>query len=291
MISKDTFFSKKQTINFNGRLIDLSSPLVMGILNLSDDSFYAGSRYSGESEIIRRCEEILSEGGTIIDVGACSSRPGAHQISKEEELVRLTAGLEVIRKKFPDVLVSVDTFRSVVARTVVETYGVHMINDISAGQMDDAMLATIGSLKVPYIAMHMKGTMETMHQQTSYNHIVRDIISYFSKVIEQSRQNNIMDIIIDPGFGFSKTVEQNYELLAHLDSFRIFEVPILVGLSRKSMIYKLLAQTPEDALPGTITVNTLALLKGASILRVHDVKEAMASIKILKAYQTDYTQY
>lgn len=284
MISKDTFFSKKQTINFRGRLVNISSPIVMGILNLTPDSFYEGSRFQRESEILKRCEQIISEGGTIIDIGAYSTRPGASNISEEDELSRLNSGLKVIRKEFPDVIISVDTFRSEIARKVIEEYNIQMINDISAGKLDTAMMKTVGDLKTPYIAMHMIGNPQNMMDNTTYNHIIRDMISYFSKVIDTAKQCNIKDIIIDPGFGFSKTMDQNYQVLSSLDSFRIFEVPVLVGLSRKSMIYKFLDQTSEEALPGTITANTLALLKGASILRVHDVKQTMATIKVVNAF-------
>ena len=288
MISKDTFFSKKRTLNFRGTLFDLSSPVVMGILNITPNSFYDGGRYTSETEILKRCEAILSEGASIIDLGAYSSRPKAESISEEEELSRLVPALKSIRKEFPNAFISVDTFRSEIARKVVCDFAVQMINDISAGQMDTAMIETIASLKVPYIMMHIKGTPQTMQQQTDYSNLILDILHYFAEKTEKARQLGIHDIILDPGFGFGKTIEQNYQLLSKLDEFRIFELPIMVGISRKSMIYKTLESTPERALAGTITANTLAILKGADILRVHDVKEAVDTIKIVKAYKNSY---
>jgi dihydropteroate synthase len=285
MISKDTFFSKKRTLNFGGTLFDLSSPVVMGILNITCDSFYDGGRYTTEIEILKRCETILSEGASIIDVGAYSSRPGSENISEREEHSKLTTALKFIRREFPGAFISVDTYRSGIVRSVVNDFGIHMINDISAGDMDAEMFEVIAGLQIPYIMMHMKGTPQTMQQQTNYEHLIRDIIRYFADKTERARQFGIHDVILDPGFGFGKTTEQNYQLLSGLDEFRVFELPIVVGISRKSMIYKTLETTPENALAGTIAANTLALLKGADILRVHDVKEAMDTIKVLKAYK------
>jgi dihydropteroate synthase len=288
MISKDTFFSKKRTLNLSGTLHELSSPAVMGIINLTPDSFYDGGQYNSDTDVLNRCEAILSEGGTIIDIGAYSSRPGAEHIPEEEELGRLAPVLKLIRNKFPDALISVDTFRSGIARTVVQDYGVQIINDISAGEMDDNMLETIANLKVPYVMMHMKGTPQTMQQQTEYQNIIKEILKFFAVKVDKAKKLGIHDIIIDPGFGFGKNQEQNYLLLSRLSELRIFELPILVGVSRKSMIHKLLNSGPDQALAGTIAANTLALLNGANILRVHDVKEAVDSIKIVNAYKNSY---
>jgi len=288
MISKDTFFSKKRTINFRGTLFDLSSPIVMGIINITPDSFYKGSRTTSDNEIINRCDQIVSEGAQIIDIGAYSSKPGAEIISEDEELARLIPALTIVRKKFPDVLVSVDTFRSGVAQKVIQDFEVQLINDISAGDMDKQMFTTIAKHKVPYVMMHMKGNPQTMQQNTDYKNFIKDIIQYFTGRIDLAKDAGITDIIIDPGFGFGKTVDQNYELLNRLDEFRIFELPILVGLSRKSMIYKIIEGDAEGSLTGTIATNTIALLGGANILRVHDVKEAMDTIKIVSAYKNSY---
>ena len=288
MISKDTFFSKKRTLNFRGTLFDLSSPVVMGILNITPDSFYDGGRYTTESEILKRCENILSGGASIIDIGAYSSRPGAENISEEEELNRLVTALQYIRKEFQEAFISVDTFRSGIAQKVVNNFNVQMINDISAGLMDTAMLETIAALKVPYVMMHMKGTPQNMQQQTTYKHLIRDILHYFAERTEKARQTGIQDLIIDPGFGFSKTSEHSFQLLSGLDEFRILELPVMVGLSRKSFISKAIDSTPEHALAGTIAANTIALQKGADILRVHDVKEAVDTIKVVQAYKNSY---
>ena len=285
MISKDTFFSKKRTLNFAGTLYELSSPMVMGILNITPDSFYGGSRHTTDTAILKRCECILSEGGTIIDIGAYSSRPGAEDISEELELNRLLSALTLIRKEFSNALLSVDTFRSNVAKVTVQDFGVQMINDISAGDLDENMLETIANLKVPYVMMHMKGNPQSMQQQTEYQNLIKDILSYFADKVAKAKKAGIHDIIIDPGLGFGKTLEQNYLLLSRLSELRIFELPVLAGLSRKSMIYKLLDTTPDNALAGTISLNTLALLNGADILRVHDVKEAIDTVKIVNAYK------
>lgn len=288
MISKDTFFSKKRTLNLSGTIVELSSPLVMGILNITPDSFYEGGRHTSDTDILKRCENILSEGGSIIDIGAYSSRPGAEHISQEEELNRLLPALTLVRKEFPDALISVDTFRSAVANAVVKDFGVNIINDISAGDLDELMFETVASVKVPYIMMHMKGNPQTMQQQANYTNLIKDILRYFSIKVEKARKAGIHDIIIDPGFGFGKTQEQNYQLLARLNEFRIFELPVLVGISRKSMVYKLLETTADNALAGTIALNTLAILNGADILRVHDVKEAIDTVKIVNAYKNSY---
>ena len=273
-------------INVNGRLMDLSEPQVMGILNVTPDSFYAGSRSETEKDIVQRLHQIIDEGASIIDIGGYSSRPNAEHISAEEEMNRLRNGLEIIRKHSPNAVVSVDTFRADVAKMCVEEYGVAIINDISAGQMDEQMFPTIAKLGVPYIIMHMKGTPQNMQVSPKYDHFLKEIFYYFSEKVQKLRDLGVKDIIIDPGFGFGKTLEHNYELMNHLEEFSLFELPLLVGVSRKSMIYKLLGSTPEEALNGTTALHTIALLKGANILRVHDVKEAVESIKIVQKMNT-----
>lgn len=269
-------------INANGRLMDLSEPQVMGILNVTPDSFYAGSRGVTERYILDRLEQITDEEASIVDIGAYSSRPGAQEVSVEEEMERLRAGLEVIREHRPDAIVSVDTFRADVAKMCVEEYGVAIINDISAGNMDASMFRTVAQLGVPYIIMHMQGTPQNMQTNPHYDNLLKEVFLYFAERVQKLRDLGVKDIIIDPGFGFGKTLEHNYELMNHLDEFRIFELPLLVGISRKSMIYKLLGTTPEEALNGTTVLNTLALMKGANILRVHDVKAAKEAITLVE---------
>ena len=268
-------------INANGHLMDLSEPQVMGILNVTPDSFYAGSRGVTESYIVGRLHQITDEGASIIDIGAYSSRPNAEDVSMKEEMTRLRQGLSLIRKHQPDAIVSVDTFRADVARMCVEEYGVAIINDISAGQMDKEMFATIARLGVPYIIMHMKGTPQDMQANPHYDNLLKEVFYYFSEKVQKLRDLGVKDIILDPGFGFGKTLEHNYELMNHLEEFALFELPLLVGISRKSMIYKLLETTPEEALNGTTALNTIALLKGAHILRVHDVKAAHEAVTIV----------
>ena len=270
-------------INANGQLMDLSHPQVMGILNVTPDSFYAGSRKQNETEIVARVHQIIDEGGNIIDIGAYSSRPNAAEVSTSEEMQRLRFGLEIIRREVPDAVVSVDTFRADVAQMCAEEYGVAMINDISAGEMDKNMFATVARLGIPYIIMHMQGTPQTMQEHPHYDNVLKEVLFYFAEKVQRLRDLGMKDIILDPGFGFGKTLEHNYALLNQLEEFSVFELPILIGVSRKSMIYKLLDCTPEDALNGTIAVNTIALMKGADILRVHDVKAASESIKIVEA--------
>lgn len=271
------------TILANGHLIDLSVPKVMGILNVTPDSFYANSRKQNEQEITNRIEQILAEGGDIIDIGAYSSRPDAADVSQEEEMKRLRKGLGILRKTAPDAIVSVDTFRADVAAMCVEEFGVSIINDISAGDIDENMADTVARLNVPYIMMHMKGTPQNMQQNPTYTHLTEEIIYYFAQKIQALQARGVKDLIIDPGFGFGKTLSHNYELLKNLDRFSILGCPILVGVSRKSMIYKLLGCTPEDALNGTSVINTLALAKGAHILRVHDVKPCAEAVSIFQA--------
>ena len=269
-------------INVNGKLMDLSQPQVMGILNVTPDSFYAGSRGVAERDIIDRLRQMTDEGASIIDIGAYSSRPDADDVSTEEEMARLRHALNLVRQHQPDAVVSVDTFRADVARMCVEEYGVAMVNDISAGEMDDEMFPTIARLGVPYIAMHMKGTPQTMQINPQYEHFLKEIFYFFSEKAQKLRDLGVKDIIIDPGFGFGKTIEHNYQLMNHLEEFKLFGLPLLVGISRKSMIYKLLGTTPEEALNGTTVLNTIALQKGAHILRVHDVKAAVEAVKIVE---------
>lgn len=269
-------------INANGKLMDLSQPQVMGILNVTPDSFYAGSRQQTEKEITRRATQILEEGASIIDIGAYSSRPNAEHISPDEEMRRLRTGLEIINRDHPGTVVSVDTFRTDVARMCVEEYGAAIINDISAGAMDGQMFNTIARLGVPYIIMHMQGTPQNMQMNPHYDNLLKEIFYYFSEKVQKLRDLGVKDIILDPGFGFGKTLEHNYQLMNHLEEFRIFELPLLVGVSRKSMIYKLLGGTPDDALNGTTVLDTISLIKGANILRVHDVKAAVETIKIVQ---------
>jgi dihydropteroate synthase len=270
-------------INVNGSLLDLSVPCVMGILNITPDSFYAGSRMQTEAEITARAQQILDEGAGIIDIGAYSSRPNAENVSAHEEMERLRMGLEILRKTHPGAVISVDTFRADVARMCVEEYGVAIINDIAAGEMDTDMFRTVAELNVPYIMMHMQGTPQNMQKHPHYDNVLKEVFLYFAQKVQQLRDLGMKDIILDPGFGFGKTVEHNYELLAHLEEFRVFELPLLVGVSRKSMIYRLLGGTPRDALNGTTVLDTICLLKGADILRVHDVREAVETVKIVEA--------
>lgn len=272
-------------INIKGALMDLSTPQVMGILNITPDSFYAGSRNQTAQEISERANRILEEGAGIIDIGAYSSRSNAENISPEEEMRRLRMALEILNKEHPDAIISVDTFRADVAAMCVEEFGVAIINDIAAGEMDPHMFDTVARLNVPYIMMHMQGTPQTMQATPHYDNLIKEIFLYFATKIEQLHAKGVKDIILDPGFGFGKTVAHNYELLNQLQEFSLFEMPVLVGVSRKSMIYKLLGGTPFEALNGTTALNTISLLKGANILRVHDVKEAVETVKIVEAMQ------
>lgn len=284
MEPKDTFFSKKRSIKCRGEIIDLSGPKIMGILNITPDSFYDGGRYKSADEIKNRVSEMIHEGCDILDIGAFSTRPGAENIPENEERNRLTPVLELIKHQFPDLILSVDTFRSGIAKYVVENFNVDIINDISAGDLDSKMLDTIAELNVPYIMMHMKGTPETMQQNPEYKNVVKEVIGYFSKKVQQAKLMGISDVIIDPGFGFGKTIEHNYQLLKHLNDFRIFELPVLVGLSRKSMIYKTLDISPDESLNGTTVLNTLALIGGANIVRVHDIKAAREAIHLVNKF-------
>uniref|UniRef100_UPI00404AB5F2 dihydropteroate synthase n=2 Tax=Gelidibacter sp. TaxID=2018083 RepID=UPI00404AB5F2 len=268
------------TINCNGQLIDLATPKVMGILNVTPDSFYDGGNFQNQNKIMHHVDKMLSDGATFIDVGAYSSRPDAEHISESEELQRLIPVIKLLVKTFPNILISVDTFRSNIAKQSIDN-GACMINDISAGTLDDAMMPAVANLNVPYIMMHMRGTPQTMKQLTQYDHLVKDILFYFSEKIAVARALGIVDMIVDPGFGFAKTTAQNFELLNHLELFQSLELPVLAGISRKSMIYKTLDTSSKDALNGTSVLNTIALQKGASILRVHDVKEAVECVKLM----------
>lgn len=270
-----------KTLNMKGTLLSLDTPAVMGILNITPDSFYADSRKQTEAAIEERIQSILSEGAQIIDVGGYSSRPDAAEVSPEEEMERLAFALKILNTHYPEAIVSVDTFRAAVARKCVEEYGVTVINDISGGELDEEMFATVAALKVPYIMMHMRGTPQTMQQHTAYTDMLEEIMLYFASKIRQLRLLGVNDIILDPGFGFSKTVDQNYRLMSHLREFEAFDLPLLVGISRKSMIYRFLGGGPNDSLNGTTVLNTFALMNGADILRVHDVKAAVEAVKII----------
>jgi dihydropteroate synthase len=267
------------TINCKGNLIDLTTPKVMGILNITPNSFYDGGKYRTEAEILYQAEVMLDEGATFIDVGAYSSKPNAEFVSELEELERIVPVINLLLKQFPEAIVSIDTFRSEVAKAAIEN-GAGLINDISAGNLDERMMETIAHYKVPYVMMHMRGNPETMQSLTHYNNIIKEMILYFSEKVAKARSLGINDLILDPGFGFAKTIEQNYEVLQKLELFQMLELPILAGVSRKSMIYKLLNINAQEALNGTIVLNTVALTKGAAILRVHDVKEAMECVTL-----------
>ena len=274
--------NKKLSLNVGGCLLDLSRPQVMGILNVTPDSFYDGSRCPNDDAVAARVQAILAEGADMIDIGGYSSRPGCADVSVDEEKRRLAIGLEAIRRQSPEAVVSVDTFRAEVARWCVAQYGVQIINDISAGELDDAMFDTVAQLQVPYVMMHMRGTPTSMMQSQylHYDDVVADVLQYFAAKIDRLTYMGVNDIILDPGFGFSKTVDDNYRLMYHLDEFTRIGLPLLVGISRKSMIYKLLDITPAESLNGTTALNVLALLGGANILRVHDVKQAVEAVKI-----------
>lgn len=280
------------TLNLRGHLYPLNQPQIMGILNVTPDSFYAESRTQTEEAITHRVEQMVTEGADMIDIGAYSSRPGANDVSAEEESNRLRMGLGIVRRLYPEIPISVDTFRADVARMAVEEFGADIINDISGGMMDKNMFRTIARLGVPYILMHMQGTPDTMQTAPHYEDVRREVLLYLAERIDCLNQLGAKDIIIDPGFGFGKTLEHNYELMNHLEDFQELERPLLVGISRKSMIYKLIGGTPQTALNGTTVLNTIALSKGAHILRVHDVSQAVEIKRIFmalnpKAHTTD----
>lgn len=269
------------TLNLRGRLLELREPQIMGILNVTPDSFFSESRTPDEEHIAQRVKQMMNDGADMIDIGGYSSRPGANDVSTEEEMNRLRRGLRIIRKLYPDVPVSVDTFRADVARMCIEEEGADIINDISGGMMDRQMFRTVAQLHVPYIMMHMQGTPDSMQLAPHYDNLRQEVMLYFAERIDRLCQMGVKDIIVDPGFGFGKTMEHNYELMAHLEDFHVFGLPLLVGISRKSMIYKLLSGTPQTSLNGTTVLNTIALTKGAHILRVHDVKEAAEAKRIV----------
>jgi dihydropteroate synthase len=279
--SKDTVFYSKKTLNLRGTIIDLSYPIVMGILNVTPDSFYDGGLHNNEIKLLEKAGHMLTDGARILDVGGYSSRPGAKEVSEEEELERVVPAVKAIMKEYPDAYVSVDTFRSSVAEAAVGE-GAVMVNDISAGSLDDKMFALIGKLNVAYVLMHMRGNPQNMQVLTEYDNLLVEVIDFFQKKVNKLREYNVKDIIIDPGFGFAKTVDQNYNLLKHLNYFRLLNLPVLAGISRKSMIYNKLNTTSENALNGTTTLNAIALMNRVSILRVHDVSEALEAITLFK---------
>ncbi len=269
-------------INFSGRLLSLEQPLVMGILNVTADSFYDGGRYLTEDAVLHRAGQILDEGADIIDIGAMSTRPGAEDIPESIEFERITHAVQLVREHFPQAVISVDTWRSSVVETAYKN-GADMINDVSGGTFDDKMIQTVGELQIPYCLMHTPAKPDKMQQHTQYENILKDMLCFFGTQLEKLREAGAHDVILDPGFGFGKTLEQNYFVLQNLDAFNCFDLPLLVGVSRKSMICKVLGCTPEQALNGTVVLNTIALLKGAHILRVHDVREAVEVRKIVAA--------
>lgn len=274
------------TINCKGKLIDLKIPKVMGILNVTPNSFYDGGLHHSLDKIEQQTEKMLNEGADIIDVGAYSTQPNASFVSQEEELGRIIPVVRHLVKKFPDIILSVDTFRAEVAKQTIDL-GAAIINDVSAGFLDDQMMAVAGAMNVPYIMMHMKGTPQNMQQFTDYEDVMHNMILYFSERMATARKHGIIDVIIDPGFGFSKTLDQNYEVLNKLDLLQNLDVPLLSALSRKSMIYKFFESTPQEALNGTSVLNTISLMKGANLLRVHDVKEAIECVKLyMKTYES-----
>jgi len=279
MNSKNTFFNTSWQINCRGKLLDLSTPKVMGVLNVTPDSFYDGGKYTQDAVILKQAEKMLTDGAAIIDVGGMSSKPGAAIIEVDVELLRVVPVIKAIVKRFPDAIVSIDTIRAKVAKEAVQA-GASIVNDISAGSLDADLLETVGALNVPYILMHMQGKPKDMQLNPSYKNVIQDIIDFFTDKLEKMKQAGIKDIVLDPGFGFGKTLVQNYQILQQFDAFRLFDLPLLAGMSRKSMICKLLDVSPSMALNGTTAANMVALQKGASILRVHDVKEAMEAVRM-----------
>lgn len=275
------------TLNVSGKLLEVDSPIVMGILNATPDSFYSGSRCDSDEAVRMRVRQIVSEGGRIIDVGGYSSRPMADDVAPEDEWRRLSAALRIVRDEAPGAIVSVDTFRASIAERCVGEYGVDIVNDISSGQLDRAMIPTVARLKVPYVMMHMRGNPHTMQDFTDYGDVAADVMRFLGDRMKEAAYAGISDIILDPGFGFSKTLDQNYELLARMELLRELGYPLLVGVSRKSMVYKLLGIGPEQSLNATTAVNTLALLKGASILRVHDVREAVEAVAVVEKFREE----
>lgn len=280
MKAKDTFFSTKKTLNCNGKLIDLSSPIVMGILNITPDSFFDGGKYTDEQIILDHVNKMLCEGASIIDIGAYSSRPGANDVDEKEELKRLIPKIRLIKNLFPEIVISVDTFRARVAELAVQE-GAGMINDISGGTLDKDMLEFIAEVNTPYVLTHIQGSPQNMQENPRYDDVITEVIDYFLPKIEFLKNRGVKDIIVDPGFGFGKTLEHNYILLSNLNLFKALECPVMVGISRKSMINKILQTKPSEALNGTTVAHTIALLKGVNILRAHDVKQAIETLKIV----------
>lgn len=278
--SENTAFLTNHTLNLKGRLLDLSLPKIMGILNVTPDSFYDGNFYRDEVSILRRTTQMLEEGAAMIDLGGCSTRPGATDISTSEEMGRVIPALKAIKREYAQAIISIDTFRSEVAEAAVNE-GADLVNDISGGSLDGNMLTTVANLGIPFIAMHMRGTPQTMSGLTNYEKVCVEVVAELQEKVSRMNALGISDIIVDPGFGFSKTLDQNFELLANLEAFKILGKPLLVGISRKSMIWKTLKTTPDQALAGTVSLNTIALMKGASILRVHDVKEGVHAIELI----------
>lgn len=278
--SAGKFLKRKNSVNLGGELIDFSVPVVMGIINVTPDSFYDGGKMEDEKVILSTVEKMIEEGATVIDVGAVSTKPGAQLVSTKIELGRLIPAVQAIRKKFPKIPLSIDTFRSWVAVRIIDEFGPVIVNDISGGTLDSKMFETIGKLEVPYVLSHILGTPRDMQDNPEYTDIIKDISTYLSEKVKRLTKMGVKDVIIDPGFGFGKNLDHNYELLNRLDSFKVFQLPVMVGLSRKSMIWKALETKPEFALNGTTVANTLALMGGADILRVHDVKEAVEAVKI-----------
>lgn len=271
------------TLNCKGRLLVVDKPLIMGIMNTTPDSFYAGSRYP-ETDILRQAERMIAEGASILDIGGQSTRPGSERVPVEEELKRVTGAIQAIHQHFPETIISIDTFQSRVAAEAVAA-GASIVNDVSAGSIDTAMIPTVARLHVPYVLMHMKGTLESLQQQSHYENITREVLDFFIQQVALCRQAGIKDIILDPGFGFGKNDHHNLELLKNLSALKMLRLPILVGLSRKRTIWKTLGITASEALNGTTVLNTISLLNGAQILRVHDVKEAAEAVKLLEAYK------
>ncbi len=278
--SAGKFLKRKNTINVGGNLIDFTVPIVMGIVNVTPDSFYDGGKMEDEKVLLASVEKMINDGAGILDIGAVSTRPGAAVVSTKIELSRLLPAVQTIRNSFPDIPISIDTFRSWVAVRVIDEIGPVIVNDISGGSLDSKMFETVGKMRVPYILSHIQGTPKEMQENPQYDDIIKDISTYLSERVKRLTKFGVLDIIIDPGFGFGKTVDHNYDLLNRLDSFKVFQLPMLVGVSRKSMIWKALGSSPEEALNGTTVVNTLALMGGADILRVHDVKEAVETVTI-----------
>ena len=268
------------SLNLHGRLVTIDRPWVMGIINVTPDSFYSGSRVNDERSLVERVRQMLDEGADVLDVGACSTRPGSEQVDARQEMERLQWALGVMRREAPDAIISVDTYRADVARRCVEEWGADIINDISGGLIDETMFATVAELQVPYVLMHMRGTPETMASLTHYDNVAADVLEWMARRIDELRQLGVADVIADPGFGFAKTQEQNYELLARLEAFHALNAPLLVGVSRKRMIYTPLGCTADEALNGTTVINTIALQQGAHILRVHDVKAAVEAVRL-----------